>query len=292
MELHAIRSLCSLAETHSLSETARLVHLTPAAIHKQLKQLERDLNVRLYEKGSQGLVLTAASLEILPYLRAILAQHSSALSVLGQWKGMQRGLLRVGAGPSLASDLLPPILLRYHAQLPAIDIDLQTGTTKQLLAALENGTLDVAVLASGPEPESPAFRLELEHTVDLFVVSSLDRLPRKCSVRQLSRVPFLLFRRGTRMEAIQSSFCAQWNLEPQAIMRFDNPSTLKAVLLGKTGVAMLPSYTVAREIKAGQLQRIHLREPSPRMTIRFLSYREAFVAPAVQAFLDSVKSSL
>jgi DNA-binding transcriptional LysR family regulator len=292
MELHAIRSLCSLAETHSLSETARLVHLTPAAIHKQLKQLEHDLSVRLYEKSNQGLLLTAAALEILPYLRAILAQHSSALSVLDQWKGLQRGLLRIGAGPSLASDLLPPILLSYHAQRPSIDIDLQTGTTKQLLSALENGTLDVAVLVSGPEPESPAFRLELEQNVELFVVSSLDGLPRKSSVRSLARFPFLLFRRGTRMEAIQSSFCSQWNFQPQAIMRFDNPSTAKAVLLGKTGVAMLPSYTVAAEIKSGLLQRIHLREPSPRMTIRFLSYREAFVAPAVQAFLESVKAAL
>lgn len=292
MELHAIRSLCAFADTLSLSATARLVHLSPAAIHKQLKQLEADLNVRLYEKGEKGLVLTSASLELLPYLRNILSQHASALSVLEQWKGMKRGLLRLGAGPSLASDLLPSLLLRFHAQYPSIDFDFQTGTSKHLLAGLENGTLDIAVLVSGAEPEPPAIRLELEHTMELFMVSALDRLPKRCSIGQLSRFPFLLFRRGTRMETIQSSYFNQLDFEPQGIMRFDNPGTLKTVLLGKVGVALLPAYTVAQEIQKGQLQRIILRERSPLMSVRFLSCRSAFLAPAVQAFLKMAKSTL
>ena len=76
------------------------IGLSPGAIHKQLKALEQELGVLLYERVGRRLQLTQATEVVLPYLKEMLAQCDLALAALGEWRGMKRGLVRIGAGPT------------------------------------------------------------------------------------------------------------------------------------------------------------------------------------------------
>ena len=108
MELREIRSLSLLAACGSIVETARQMNVTPAAVHKQLKHLADELQATLYEKRGNRLRLTAGAEILLPYFRDILTQQESSVVALEEWKGVRRGSVRIGSGPSLAANICLP----------------------------------------------------------------------------------------------------------------------------------------------------------------------------------------
>jgi DNA-binding transcriptional LysR family regulator len=87
VELNQLRSLVAVSELGRISQAADHLHRSPSAIHKQLKLLESELEVQLYEKVGKRLQLTQAAEVLLPFLKGILAQYDSALSAMAEWKG-------------------------------------------------------------------------------------------------------------------------------------------------------------------------------------------------------------
>lgn len=291
MEFRELKSLSMLAETGSLSKTARAVHLTPAAIHKQLKQLEEELQVPLYERQEGQLRLTAVSELLLPYLRDILSQYESAVSALEEWKGVRRGLLRIGAGPSLAIYLLPRVLKKYHERFPKVDVDLQTGNSAQLLDGLQQGALDLSLVVAPESMEDRSLEVEVEMSAEVVFVTSLVATPKRCQMKRLSRLPFLLFRRGARIENLIDRYLGEHGLSPEVTMRFDSAEALKATLMLGMGVSMLPLYTVEEEIRQGRLRAIQQKEAPLFMKVHLLRRRAGFAPPSVRAFVETASKT-
>ena len=127
----------AVAELGSLSLAAQQLHLSPPAIHKQLKILEAELGVPLYEKVGRRLQITQPAEVLLPYLKDLLAQYDSALSALEEWKGMKRGLVRIGTGPT--SYILPIILKKFRRENPGVELLVESGNTPVLLEDLSRG---------------------------------------------------------------------------------------------------------------------------------------------------------
>ena len=285
MELREIKSLCALSDSGSLSQTARLVHLTPAAVHKQLKQLESELQIPLYERKQGRLRLTAAAELLIPYLRDILGQYETVLGALEEWKGVRRGVLRIGAGPSLATYLLPSMLRSFHKRFSSIDLDVQTGSSVQLLDSLRNGSLDMALVVAPDATEEPSLEIMLEHTTEIVIVTALPRVPARATVRPLHREPFLLFRKTTRIESLIDRYWAERKLVPNVIMRFDSAEALKATLKQGVGIAMLPLYTVEEDLRSGVLRRIRQKDKPLLMRIHLLTRGSSYVPPALMEFI-------
>lgn len=292
MEFRELKSLTVLAESGSLSQTARLVHLSPAAIHKQLKHLEEELRVPLYERKDGRLRLTPAAELLLPYLRDILGQYESAVGALEEWRGVRRGLLRIGAGPTLATYLLPPILNNYYHRFPKVDLDIQTGSSVQLLTALLGGSLDLALVVAPESLEEPALQVVLEMPNEIVLVSSLKEAPRTGTLGTLSKYPFVLFRKGTRIENLIEHYWAGHGHSPNVIMRCDSAEALKALLLDGIGISMLPLYSVEEDIRAGRLRRIKQREAPLMMKIHLLARKSGYKPPAATEFIRMAKTFL
>src|SRR5260370_73568 len=107
MGLRELRSFATLADLANITRTAERLHLTPPAIHKQLRCLEAELGVRIYEKVGRRLQLTQAGEVALPYVSSLLANYDALIDALNEWKGARKGLLRLGCGPATSSYILP-----------------------------------------------------------------------------------------------------------------------------------------------------------------------------------------
>lgn len=198
MELSQLRGLVAVSELGSISLAADHLHLSPPAVHKQLKMLESELEVQLYEKVGRRLQLTQAAEILLPYLKDMLAQCDSALSAIAEWKGARRGLVRVGTGPT--SYVLPAVLRQFRRTNPGVEVVVETGNTLVLLEDLSRGSLDLAFLVSGGLGESQDFSVEMTWDFELVMVSHMCRPPRRPHLRDLQKHPFILFRKGSRMQ--------------------------------------------------------------------------------------------
>ena len=284
MELRELRTIATLAETGSIIKTARKLHLSGPAIHKQLKTLEGELGICLYEREGRSLRLTQAADLLLPFARNLIAQHDLARSTIEEWRGLKRGLVRIGTGPNISSYLLPVMLRRFRRLYSSVDIVVETGNSATLTQELRNGGVDLALLVTAPALEDPFFRIEASWEVEYVLVTNMRPVPRHCPISALRPYPFVHYRRGSRSETLIDHYFAGIKFQPPVTMTFDNGDAIKAVVRDGYGIAMLPYWIVDLELRKGMLRMIRQREPRLISRIDLVTRATGYVPPPIAAF--------
>jgi DNA-binding transcriptional LysR family regulator len=288
VELRELRTLVVLSELGRISLAAERLHLSPPAIHKQLKNLEEELGVRLYEKMGRRLQLTQPAEVLLPYLKEVLAQYQSALSALDEWKGLKSGVVRVGTGPT--SYVLPAVLKRFRRTNPGVEVLVETGNTPVLLESLGRGSLDLAMLVSPSLNEGRDFCIEASWDFEMVLVSHLRRPPRRPHLGDLKGFRFILFRKGSRMQEPIDQYLAANGFEPDVSMRLDNADLIKDMVRIGVGISMLPLWVVAKDVREGHLGLIHQAEPPLYSRLALVRRKMCYVPRPVQAFIDTART--
>lgn len=285
-----MRTLVYLHDFGSLAEAAKRLHLTPAAVHRQLKTLQLGLGITLYEKVGRGVRLTRAAELLLPYCRDLLAQHDAAVLAVDEWKGLRRGVVRVGAGPTICCYILPELLKRFRRLHPQIDLVVESGNSIVLLEALRDGALDAALLVSSPLPEDPALQVEAWWEVEYVLVSNLRHAPAHCPIAALGKFPFVLYKRGSRIAHLVDHYLAEVGFQPKVTMTFDNADAIKAMIRAGFGVSMLPYWVVHADLKNRGLRMIHQQERPLLSRIELLTRRASYVPGPVSAFAEVART--
>lgn len=290
MEIREIRSLVSMAESGSLARASELLNLTPPAVHKQLKNLEAELGVPLYERVGRRLRTTLATQAILPYLKELLANYDSTRDVIEELRGMKRGIVRIGAGASMSTVVMPGLLTEFRRQYPSIDVELVTGTTLDLHARLNEGELDCCLIVATESAEDP---LIVEHSwkVGLVLVSSLPDAPSRCPLSTLRNLPFLLLRKGSRLQNLIDRYFARYRFKPQVAVRSDSAEALLAMAQAGNGVTMLPGWLVDGPLRQGCIEIIRQKEPPLTFSLDLVRRRTAYLPPALHAFIQLARNA-
>ena len=288
MELKGLRSLVTLSDRHSIAQVAEQMHLSSPAIHKQLKTLETELGVLLYEKVGKQLQLTQGAEVLLPYAKELLAQHDSALAALQEWRGLKRGVVRVGTGPS--AYLLPAILKKFRHAHPSVEVFVETGNTPVLLEGLSGGSLDMALVVSADLVEKHDYCIEATWDFEMVLVSHLRHTLSRVHLADLKSYRFILFRKGTRMQEPIDRYFAAYGLAPKVVMRFDNSEFVRSMVRAGLGISMLPLWIVDRDVKERRLSMIRQIEPPLYSKIALVRRKSSYVPLPVQAFIDTARN--
>lgn len=288
VELREMRSLLTLAELGSISLTGEQLHLSAPAIHKQLKILEGELGVRLYEKVGRRLQLTQAAEVLLPYIKSLLVQYESALAALEEWKGLGKGVVRIGTGPT--SYVLPIILKKFRRTYPGVEVLVETGNTPVLLDDLQRGSLDLALIVSADLNEGGDFCVEKHWDFELVLVSHTRQPLRRPRLADLKGLRFILFRKGSRMQDPIDRYFAAYAFEPNVTMRFDNADFIRSMVRTGLGISMLPLWVVNKDLREGRLHLIRQAEPPLYSKIALIRRRPGYAPPPVQGFVATACS--
>jgi DNA-binding transcriptional LysR family regulator len=221
-------------------------------------------------------------------VKELLAQYDSALSALEEWKGLKRGLVRVGVGPT--GYVLPSILKRFEQVHPGIEVQVETGNTPVLIEDLRKGLLDLALIVSTDLSERRDFCIEAVWDFELVLVSHTERPTPQLKLHDFDDQRFILFRQGSRMQEPIDRYFARHQFEPKVVMRFDNANFIRDMVLSGLGVAFLPLWVVERDMKEGNLRVIHLAEGAPRSKLALIRRKSNYVPRPVQGFSDTATS--
>jgi DNA-binding transcriptional LysR family regulator len=285
MELKELRSLVALSELGSISLVADYIHLSPPAIHKQLKTLEGELGVLLYEKAGKQLQLTQAATILLPHIKEMLAHYDFALTALDEWKGLKRGLVRIGTGAS--SYVLPVILKRFRRSYPKIEVLVETANTPALLEELQKGSIDLALVVSADLSERHDYVVEKVWDFEMVLVSQFKHLPLRPRLADLKDQRFILFRHGSRMQDPIDRYFAANMFEPKVVMRFDNADFIRSMVQAGLGIALLPLWVVQRDLKERHLSMIRPTEPTPFSKIALVRRKSNHLPRPVEGFIQT-----
>lgn len=291
MSLKEFHSFVALAELGSITAAAAKLNLTAAAIHKQLKVLEAELGVQLYNKSGRQLYLTPAAETLLPHVRKVLAEYEATFQVVQELKGVKRGLVRIGSGPTMSSYLLPALIENFRRRHPEMELLVQTGNTRQLLQKLMTGAVDVAFVVLRDEKGGPADNLRVETiwSFEIIIVAATAPAGRNapCRMAELHDSPFILYEEDSVFEEIIDGYFRQHDLQPRVVMRFDNAEAIKAMARTGLGLTMLPAWTVTDQLQARTLVQIRQREKPLTARIALITRSISYLPPSVRAFVHT-----
>jgi DNA-binding transcriptional LysR family regulator len=198
MELRQVRSFLSVAETLHFGRTAALIHISQPALSLQIRSLEEEIGVRLFERNRRKTTLTEAGVAFRKEaLRALsqldLAIHNSRLAASGKL-----GFLRVGFIFTAGFEIVPGIVRQFRGLNPEVELSLRSIPTATQLRMLEKGSLDVGFLRL-PIGAHPILEVQTVHREPFMVVMPRShQLAKKKRVRlrELSGENFVMYERS------------------------------------------------------------------------------------------------
>lgn len=291
MELREVKSLVALAETSSILLAAERCHLSPAAVHKHLKTIEAEFAARVYEKKSGRLALTQAGEMILPHAKEMLAQHEAAFAAVGDWREGARGSVRVGAGPSFSSHLLPGLIKRFRKRHGGVEVYVETGASAHLVERLTSGALDVIFDVGSAAMENTDLQQVAAWRSVAGFVAAKGQAPASSRLRKLEKTPFILFQKGTRMEPVVQAYFDSLNFRPRVVMRSDSAEAIKSMIRAGLGMSVLFLWNVDAAERSGAFTIVRTEAPPLISLMALVKLKTSYIPRPVQAFLDMAKES-
>ncbi len=182
MELRQLRSFVAVAEELHFRRAADRLHLAQPSVSQQIRTLEAELGVRLFERNRRGAVLTPAGVALLGEARDLLSRADRAVAIARATGTGERGRLRMSLTRSLTGGVAGAIVTAYRARYPEVELVLSLGTTMLHVEQLHAGEIDVGFVRP-PLGESGLEELVLGREPMVCVLPRGHRLTRRATVR-------------------------------------------------------------------------------------------------------------
>jgi DNA-binding transcriptional LysR family regulator len=285
INLHHLAVFHAVAETGGVTPAAERLMVSQPAVSKQVKELERALGTRLFDRHAKGVRLTNPGTILADYARRIFALAAEAEGAMSDVSSLRRGSLAVGASPTLGTYLLPKALVYFRQRFPGVRLQLEVGNAHLLRGRLLDGALDLALTeadARWPEFES---RVLFE---DELVAVSHPRHPlarkRQVSPEELCREPFVVRETGSQTRSLVERVLADAGHAVTPVLSVGSTEAVKQAVAAGLGVAMVSKLVVATDIVDGRLAELRVKELSVRRAVRVLRPRGRTESKAAHAF--------
>src|SRR5437764_12400737 len=146
MELRHLRYFIAVAEEQNVTRAAARLHVSQPPLSRQIRNLEDELGVAVFEHGAKAVRLTEAGRVFLTEARAVVQRADEAVQMVKAFASGQRGEIHVAYAPSLAVELLPRALKFFQEANPGVRVQLHDMSTQEMLRGLTNGKLHVALM--------------------------------------------------------------------------------------------------------------------------------------------------
>jgi len=289
--LHGILVFLNVADAGSLSGAARALGVTTAAISGTIARLERNLSVRLLDRTTRRLSMTAEGAEFYARCKQIVADLDAAERAVTRTGRVPSGLLRVGMPQGLGRMWIIPQLPLFQRQFPAITLDV---VCRDLITQTQDSDLDISVRSG----ELPTSRLAARFLASCryAVCSAPEYFDMHCeplTPDELNRHACLAYRRPRNGRIRQWRFSdgsIQRNIALNPKMTFNSNEALVAAAAAGLGIIQVAEYYVQPALESGELVEVLNKFKTGGYEISVLFPQQKHVAPKHRVFVDFLVS--
>ena len=273
MELSQLESFLRVAEAGSVTRAADTLFLTQPGVTKQIRALERELGVVLFERTRRGMQLTPAGHALLDYARRSLGLLDECREVLQDLEAGAAGRLVVGAGVTTSIFHLPRWLRAFQGEHPGVDVVVRTGRSREVAALVLGREIDLGLITS-PARHPDLVEVEL-YDEEIVLVTPRDHplAGRAIHAEAVASAPLILFPRNTGFREYLERAFTEAGVPARVKMESDSAEAIKSFVEVGLGVAFLPAAAVEREITAGTLARAWIEGLPPLRRKTTMIYR-------------------
>jgi DNA-binding transcriptional LysR family regulator len=287
MDLHDLNVFATAARLGSVTKAAKSLATVQSNVTARIRLLEQELAVQLFDRTHRGITLTPKGQQLLPYAHEMLALAENARAAVMKPTDV-RGSLRIGALQSTASARLPEVLKTYADKHRHVDIDVETGTTGELVEGVLDSRLDGAFIASsGERPELDAVASFVE---ELVIISPASYRSIREYLQKSPLPKILVFGSGCHYRQRLEQYLVGEGAGVVNHMVFGTIDGMIGCVAAGLGITMLPRSVVERSARRKTVRVHPLSRAHGRVETRFVTHRARVRSVALERWIDIVAS--
>lgn len=293
MDLRALEHFLVAVEHGNLTAAAAELDVSQPALSKSLKRLERELGVRLVERGRFGIVPTPFGETLVAHGKAVRAELRQAKGSIQALAGAQRGSVVIGCGPTEATRLLPLAITRLVKANPELRFTVLYGLNEALMPMVRQGEVDFA-LSSVPGFSSDPDLVHESLFIETACVVARAKHPlarrKPVSPAELLDFPWILARRHELERRALDGLFHEANLQPpEAAIESTSTVLMKSVVLQSDFLTFLPRELIYWEEQTGDLVALRVEGSSWTRAVGITRRSRGTLSPASRALIDALK---
>jgi len=251
--LKQMKILEAVVEHHSYTDAAKSLFMTQPAVSMQIKQMEDQAGLPLFEREGKRVTTTEAGLELVHYAQNIRQQLNEAEQVLEELKGLKRGKLHLTMA-STANYFAPHLIAAFHHEYPGAQVTLDVTNRAGLLDALDNNSTDMVIMGRPPEGHN-LIGIPFINNPLVVIAYPEHPLARKKGIQllEVANESFIVRERdsGTRMAV--DRFFAEHALELIPGMVMNRSEAIKQAVMAELGLGIVSLHTIEMELALKRL---------------------------------------
>jgi DNA-binding transcriptional LysR family regulator len=292
MDIRQLECVVEIVRNGSFTRAAESLHLTQPTISKIIKNLEEELDVRLFAREGRKVVLTDAGQVVYHQAQSIIAAFQNLSLELKEITSFRKGHIRIGIPPMIGSSFFPPVMRQFQERYPGLTVQVVEEGSKRLEEEVEKGNLDVAVVLLPTNDKLFDSYTFANESVKL-IVHPEHRLAQRqeVSIAELEHEDFILFRKDFTLHARVVAECERCGFRPTIKFESAQWDFIGRLVAAKLGISMLPER-ICKQLPAGQVKIIPMLKPEIPWTLATIWRREGYLSFAAREWIRFTRELL
>jgi DNA-binding transcriptional LysR family regulator len=297
--LDQLRILKAIATEGSFKRAADSLYVSQPAVSLQVQNLERQLDVPLFDRGGRRAQLTEAGHLLLEYGDRILALCQETCRAIEDLQNLQGGTLIIGASQTTGTYLMPKLIGVFRHTYPEVAVQLHVHSTRRTCWSVVNGQVDLAIIGG----EVP---LELQSSLEIapyaedelaLVLPVFHPLAQKDTVQRedLYRLGFITLDAQSTIRKVIDQILVRGNIDPRLLkveMELNSIEAIKNAVQSGLGAAFISVSAIEKELKLGALKRVNIENVVIKRTLSLILNPNRYRSKASEIFISKILPQL
>ncbi|NLM51602.1 MAG: LysR family transcriptional regulator [Firmicutes bacterium] len=250
MELHQLEYVVAVAKHQSFTRAASEINISQSSLSQQIKKLEEELGVKLFERTTRKVKMTNAGNAFLAHAQKVLMEINQSKKTIREYLSVSRGRIKLGVLPVIGHFRITSLLANFQRNYPGVKMEFREGECNELLQMVMASRVHAAFISEASEnPHINIHRLIKDHAV--LVVNSMHPLAARDSIElaELAREKFILAHPSSGLYKNFAKACAAAGFEPDILYHCNQVETSLELVRENLGVTVLSSQVAQRYSK-------------------------------------------
>lgn len=287
MDIKYLQTFKMIVNEGSFTKAAAKLNYTQSTITFQMKQLEQELSMQIFEKVGRNMNLTQAGKGLIPYVDEVLTSLER-LTGLGENLNQLKGELHVDVAETILCYKMAPVLKEFHRLAPEAKLFLRSTNCYEILEKLRTGRTDLGIFydnVCNSEDFLEVYPID-EYTMDLVASPKTKaEYPDFITAGQKLDLPFIINEPDCIFRRIFESYLRQRSIILDHTIELWSIPTIKNLVKSDLGISYLPSFTAREDIEAGELCKIETEIDGGKLKAVCAHHKNKWVSPLMKLFI-------
>jgi len=276
----------------NITRAAEALFISQPAVTMSIKKLEELLNITLFVRNKRGVTLTTEGKVLYEYVASAIENIKIGENRLSSLKALETGNIRIGIGSTLTKHFLVKYLEKFHKEYPKITINIDTSMTSEILKKLNDGKIDVAIIANDTD-NFKDFKVNFSKDLNYSFVCNKnfpDLINNKLSLSDINSYPLLLQHPDSNSRKILNTLAEKNGVKLSSDMELPSHSLVIEFSRIGLGVGFTAEEFIQDDLAKGELFKVNVYPSFPKQKLLVLTKKDYLPSFSTQKFIEIIHS--